>query len=184
MICWECSKILNIREYLADLKLDNDKMLILVDPVFADNGELYCEMTEQHISNFKKLMEVSDIITPNITEACMLTGVDYELLRIRCGLLRYEGNEKEKLEHISKKVIEAINEVLQKIIFKKNQVTIITGIELFNSVVTIMDVFDGDRGSRQTTCNFVNKLENIPGAGDLFDALFLETKIFGYNLID
>ena len=93
MICWECSKILNIREYLADLKLDNDKMLILVDPVFADNGELYCEMTEQHISNFKKLMEVSDIITPNITEACMLTGVDYELLRIRCGLLRYEGKK-------------------------------------------------------------------------------------------
>lgn len=176
--------ILNIREYLSDLKLDNDNMLIMVDPVFADNGKLYCEMTDQHITNFKKLIEIADIITPNITEACYLTGVDYEMLRIKCGLLNYENNEKEKLEHISKKVIEAIKEVLQKIIYKKNQTTIITGIELYNSVVTVMDVFEGDKGVRQTTCNFTKKLENRPGAGDLFDALFLETKIFGYRLVD
>lgn len=178
------ANILNIREYLADQKLENDNMFIMVDPVFADNGKMYCEMTDEHVTNFKKLMEISDITTPNITEACMLTGVDYEVLRIKCGLLNYEGNEQAQLEKLSKKVIEACKEVLEKIIFKKNQITIITGIELYNSIVTIMDVFEGDKGVRQTTCNFAKKLDPRPGAGDLFDALFMETKLFGYGLVD
>ncbi len=178
------SNIINIREYIADLKLENERMLVMVDPVCADNGKLYCEMTDEHIKNYKKLMEIADVITPNLTEACFLTGIDYEELRVRCGLLNFENSEKEKLEHISKKVIEAIKELLEKIIVKKNQISLITGIELYNGVVTVLDVYDGDKGVRQTTCNFVKKLENRSGTGDLFDVLFFEAALFGYNFVD
>ena len=176
--------ILDVREYIADLKLENENMLVMVDPVCADNGQYYCEMTSEHIENYKKLMEIADVITPNITEACFLTGIDYEELRIKCGLLNYDGSEKEKLEHISKKVIEALNDLLKKIIVKRNQISLITGIELYNGVVTVLDVYDGDKGIRQTTCNFVNKLESRSGTGDLFDVLFFEAVLFGYKFVD
>lgn len=176
--------ILNVREYIADQKIDNDKVLVLVDPVFADNGKMYCEMTEKHVENYKKLMEIATVITPNITEACMLTGVDYESIRVKFGLLKTEKKDEKDLEKLSKQVLEILKDVMKRIVVKRSQITIITGIELFNSVVTVLDVNDKDKNIIQTTCNYVDKLDSRPGSGDLFDALFMETSLFGYSLID
>ena len=175
--------ILDVKDFIINQKVMNN-CLLLVDPCFADNGNFYCNMTNEHVENYKKLMEIANIVTPNITEACYLTGCDYESIRVKCGLLRYEGNEKSKIEHVSKKIIEAIKDVLQKLPTKKQQISVITGIELYNSVVTVLDVVDGDKDIRQTTCNYAAKLDNRPGTGDLFDAFLFETILHGYNLID
>lgn len=187
--------ILDVKEFVSNRKLDNERSLIIVDPVLGDHGKLYDGMTDKHIDNMKKLITISDAITPNLTEACLLTGIDYEDLRLKLGILKYEGKIKkdneeskkvaeENVKKVSDQIITILRPLLEKIIFKRMQVTLITGIELYNSIVTILDVYNGDNKTRQTTCNFVPKLESRPGTGDLFDALFLSFSLKGYNIID
>ena len=177
-------KILEYREIISDAKLDNERVLFLCDPIFADDGKKYDFISDSHVDNYKKLMEISDIITPNLTEASFLTGVSYDELHEKYSIIKYENDTKEKVDNLSRKIIESIFPLLDKIRFKKNQITIITGIELYNAILTILDVYDGDHGKRQTTCNYSEKIESRTGAGEIFDAMFFEASTNGFTLID
>ncbi|UYO99545.1 pyridoxamine kinase [Oceanotoga sp. DSM 15011] len=55
----------------------NDNFVV-IDPVMADNGELYATMTEEMVMKMKNFIKKADIITPNFTEACFLLGENYE----------------------------------------------------------------------------------------------------------
>lgn len=52
--------------------------LVLVDPVLADDGLLYSCYDESMIAAMQKLISRADIITPNFTEACLLSGVSWK----------------------------------------------------------------------------------------------------------
>ena len=52
--------------------------LILVDPAMADNGSLYPAFDESFPAEMAKVCAKADIILPNITEACLLTGTPYK----------------------------------------------------------------------------------------------------------
>ena len=58
--------------------VSNEDTLIIVDPVMADNGSYYAGMGEEMAEAFRKLCAKAHIITPNVTEACYLTGVEYQ----------------------------------------------------------------------------------------------------------
>ncbi len=47
--------------------------LLIVDPVMGDNGCLYTGLDKSFISGMQKLCSIADIITPNLTEAALLT---------------------------------------------------------------------------------------------------------------
>jgi pyridoxine kinase len=51
--------------------------LIIVDPAMADNGKLYPAFDAAYVEAMKTLAFGADIILPNITEACFLTGLEY-----------------------------------------------------------------------------------------------------------
>jgi len=51
--------------------------LILVDPVMADNGELYKIFPPEFALGMRKLCEKADIIVPNLTEAALIIGEPY-----------------------------------------------------------------------------------------------------------
>lgn len=51
--------------------------LIILDPVMADHGKLYSSVMPDYCVAMKKLVAAADIITPNITEACLLTDTPY-----------------------------------------------------------------------------------------------------------
>ena len=55
----------------------NDKNLILVDPVMADNGELYAVYTPEMAKGMAKLCSKADIIIPNLTEAAFMLDEPY-----------------------------------------------------------------------------------------------------------
>ena len=55
-----------------------ENSVILVDPAMADNGKLYTGFDEAYANAMKKLCFAADILLPNITEACLLTGTDYK----------------------------------------------------------------------------------------------------------
>lgn len=51
--------------------------MIIVDPVMGDEGKLYPIYGREMCEAFKSLVHMADVITPNLTEACLLAGVDY-----------------------------------------------------------------------------------------------------------
>ena len=60
-------------------KYRTDSTLIIVDPVLADDGKLYKCYDEQMVHAMKSPLQYADIITPNFTEACLLTNSVYHL---------------------------------------------------------------------------------------------------------
>ena len=53
--------------------------LKIVDPAMADGGRLYTGFDEAYVKEMKSLCYDADIILPNITEACLLTGIEYRV---------------------------------------------------------------------------------------------------------
>ena len=50
---------------------------VLIDPVMGDNGDKYDTYTHDMCDKMKKLVRMAHIVTPNVTEACILTGERY-----------------------------------------------------------------------------------------------------------
>ena len=80
--------------------------LLLVDPVMGDNGTAYQTYTKEHCNEMKKLASLADILTPNLTEACLLTDTPYK-------------------EHFTKKELAALAE---RLIPRPGQKLVITGL--------------------------------------------------------
>lgn len=51
---------------------------LLVDPVMGDDGITYDMFTSKLLAQMKRLALSADIITPNLTELCLLADADYE----------------------------------------------------------------------------------------------------------
>lgn len=50
---------------------------VVLDPILGDNGRRYNSVTDDQMAGMKLLMEHADLLTPNLTEAALLSGVDY-----------------------------------------------------------------------------------------------------------
>ena len=55
-----------------------DGGLKIVDPVMGDFGKLYPAFDMDFVGAMKELCSVADVILPNVTEACLLTGKQYK----------------------------------------------------------------------------------------------------------
>ena len=51
--------------------------LRIVDPVMGDGGHKYPTYTDEMCEAMKGLVDGADVLTPNLTEASILTGIDY-----------------------------------------------------------------------------------------------------------
>ena len=52
--------------------------LRIVDPVMGDNGKMYTTYTSELCDAMRSLVDNADILTPNLTEASILTGIPYQ----------------------------------------------------------------------------------------------------------
>lgn len=55
-------------QYLKRSQLD----LVVIDPVFADEGKFYPQLNASHLELQKRLLKIADFATPNLTEAKFL----------------------------------------------------------------------------------------------------------------
>ncbi|MBR3593724.1 MAG: pyridoxamine kinase [Clostridia bacterium] len=62
---------------IIDILRDEDT-LVVVDPVMADHGKLYQIFPENFPEGMKKLCAKADIVIPNLTEACLMLGIEYK----------------------------------------------------------------------------------------------------------
>ena len=78
-----CTGFLGSREqielvgrFLEDFGKDNT--IVLIDPVMGDYGKPYPTYTMDMCVEMRKLVQYADILTPNLTEACILTDTPYK----------------------------------------------------------------------------------------------------------
>lgn len=66
-------------DYVKDIleTMGKNGAVRIVDPAMADNGKLYTGFDVQYVEAMKPLCASADILVPNITEACFLSGVEY-----------------------------------------------------------------------------------------------------------
>lgn len=78
-----------VKEFFELFRSKNN--LILVDPVMADNGELYRIFQPEFATGMRSLCRKADIIVPNLTEAALLleiTGRELPSRSLYAGLYR------------------------------------------------------------------------------------------------
>ena len=64
--------VLELLELLAE-----EDTLLFVDPAMADHGRLYAGFGEHFPARMAQVVARAQITVPNITEACLMTGMDY-----------------------------------------------------------------------------------------------------------
>ncbi len=58
-------------------KFKTEDTITVIDPVMGDNGKLYSTYSPLLAEKMSDLVPFADILTPNLTEACILTNTEY-----------------------------------------------------------------------------------------------------------
>jgi pyridoxine kinase len=133
--------------------------LILVDPVMADNGELYKIFPPEFPAGMQKLCAKADVIVPNITEAALLVGEPYQP----------GPYAKEYVERLLRKLGE----------LGPRQVAL-TGV-FFNDTELGAAAYDRETGS--IAYIFADRIEGYyHGTGDVFGSALLAALLNGFDL--
>lgn len=64
-----------VKKFIEDFK--TEETIVFIDPVMGDNGKTYSTYTPDMCQSMKELVKYADILTPNLTEACILTDTPY-----------------------------------------------------------------------------------------------------------
>lgn len=59
-------------------KFRTEKNTVVIDPVMGDDGQLYSTYSPALAEKMSTLVPFADILTPNLTEACILTETEYK----------------------------------------------------------------------------------------------------------
>jgi pyridoxine kinase len=58
-------------------QLSEEGTAVFVDPIMGDGGRLYNGISDKQVELMRDMVGVADLIFPNYTEACYLTGTDF-----------------------------------------------------------------------------------------------------------
>ncbi|MCM1438686.1 MAG: pyridoxamine kinase [Roseburia sp.] len=136
---------------------------IIIDPVFADNGKLYGGFDLAYVAEMKKLIRRADIILPNVTEACFLTGTEY------------------REEHSD----EYIKELANKLFDITGKTVVITGVEWQNLIgeYILTEIMRDKKPALRGDYVMLEKLpEKRHGTGDIFASVFTANYLNGKSL--
>ena len=159
--CNETSTLKDVTDVVSQLV--SSSVYTLVDPIMGDNGKLYPVFDGEYVAQMKQIVQKADCITPNLTEACLLMGVDYAEL----------VSHREKptfLAHCGKVFADFLTTVGCKS-------AVITGIKCGALIGNI--VLDGDKLSYVT-----NERVDVTysGTGDVFSSVVMGLLCNGYKL--
>ena len=145
-------------DIVSDFINDNKNSLVIVDPVMGDNGCLYPIFNKNMCNKIKNLVKHSNIVTPNITEALILTESDYTQINL-C---------KDELISLAKKVSDL-----------GPSKVVITGIILDNKIHNL--AFDKNSNEVYFTSTDFNNI-SYSGTGDLFTSILTGMILNGHSL--
>lgn len=135
---------------------------VIVDPVMGDNGSLYSAYNKATCQKVRELAKTADIITPNLTELCIISDTDYKELIAK-------SDDKNYLEIIAETALKAISHQTQQIT--------VTGIKkdgyIINGVISKNESYFSK--SQQYGDSF-------SGTGDIFASIICASVVNGIDL--
>ncbi|WP_418753176.1 pyridoxamine kinase [Faecalitalea cylindroides] len=132
-----------VTQFFKDFKTKEN--IIIVDPVMGDYGKIYATYTKEMCEEMKKLVQYADIITPNITELCILTDTPYQ--------------EKWKISELEKMTGELAEKGPEKIV--------VTGIVQKEFIANFC--YEKGKPSKTLRCHRVGTQRS--GTGDVFSSI-------------
>ena len=147
-------------------KFKKEDTLVFVDPAMADHGRLYRGFTSDYAEYIKEhLIRQATVIKPNITEACFLTGFDYDLVMDAAG--------DRTMRRLKSYLFNIVTEL------KKLGPTdiVITGVDRGERILnTLADEHEVKFISVKKTG------QNRPGTGDIFSSIVASSLLLGMSL--
>ena len=145
-----CSGFLGSKEQIKIVskfisKFRTKETIVVIDPVMGDYGKLYSTYSRETSLEMKKLVPLANIITPNITEACILADVEYH----------DKWNERELIS------------LAEKLSFKGPEKVVITGIVEGDYISNLC--FEKGKKPRLIKVKKIGKQRS--GTGDIFCAI-------------
>ena len=137
---------------------------LFVDPIMGDNGKLYPLYNNEYVDQMKALLKGAKCIMPNITEACLLCGVDYDQLVA----------QSDKPGYLSV-VAKAFENILDNL---GVQSAVITGVEMPEMIANVVVEPTGIRFVTNDRCPI-----KFSGTGDVFASVLIATLMRGSSLI-
>lgn len=144
------------KNIIRDFKTDDT--LVFIDPVMGDNGKLYPNFDEDYAKANVSLCSMADVIVPNITEACYMTGIPY----------------KEKYDE------QYVWDLLEKLTSFGSKVVVITGISLSEGKTGVYGY------NSETDEYFMYQNDKVDavfhGTGDIFASVSVGALTRGFSL--
>lgn len=134
-----------------------DKSITFVDPAMGDHGKLYPAFDEKFAKHMATLCAEADIIVPNITEACFMTGTEY----------------KEDYDEAY------VKELLKKLSGLGAKLSILTGVSFEEGKTGVMG-YDSEKDETYYFCH--EKLSSsYHGTGDIFSSTCVGALMRGFD---
>ncbi len=134
--------------------------LVFVDPVMADDGVLYDTYDEQLCNKVKTLTKKANIITPNLTELCILCDADYTQI----------DNEKN---------LGKIGVLASTLLSDTTEAVIVTGVKKEQDIYNIIVKKDGVSVVKSTLLK-----GSYSGTGDIFSSVVCGALTKGMDVFD
>lgn len=136
----------------------SENTAVIIDPVMADDGKPYVTCTPDLRRQIRRLVPRADILTPNLTEACLLTDTDWH------------GG------HWGSKELTLLG---GKLLEQGPQKVVITGIPLPGALGNWCCV----RGEAPVLLRSKITGQSRPGTGDVFSAIITADAVLGNDFI-
>ena len=144
-------------------RFGSEDTLVFVDPVMGDDGKLYSTYTEELMRGMIRLCHGAHVITPNLTEACFLTGTEYR-----------------NTSHMTKReLLDFADELCLKLAETGADKTVITGLHYGDDKLCVYGRNNKTEEAYMYGFDRVNV--NYPGTGDLFACVLLGDIMRGWQ---
>lgn len=145
-----------VQKFIKDFK--TERTVVIVDPVMGDYGVKYATYTQKLCDRMKELVSLADIVTPNLTEGCILTGTPYD-----------EDMDYERIKNMAVQISETGP--------KKVVITGIVRGSYITNYVYEKGVTDAVVRSKKIGCE-------RSGTGDIFSAIISADAVNGIGLLE
>jgi len=136
--------------------------VVVVDPIMGDHGKTYATYTKEMCQEMRHLVTYADIITPNLTEGCILTGTPY---------------------HENKWKLKEIKELAEKLSAMGPEKVVITGIPQGEYIANYCFVRDGGGLAKVSGTGQLLRTMKVGtqrcGTGDIFAAIITADAVNG-----
>jgi pyridoxine kinase len=134
--------------------------LTFVDPVMADDGVLYDTYDDKLCEKVKLLTQKANIITPNLTELCILCGADYNIL-------------------CRENSIEKVSELAKSLLTETTKTVVVTGVKTRDEIFNVIVSKDDKSVVKSTLLK-----GSYSGTGDIFSSIVCGGVTKGMDIFD